>query len=528
MAHGSPAPGVVEENCLIYQQDGHPVRVELDTPAWQDWLENATSFSFKSAEGNFTAHKTRASNGRGGWYWYAHRRLHGQLSNLYLGTSARLTLQRLREAASVLALANDRQTADETFAAPELSPENETLLLSKLRVPRLSPQHVERPRLLSLLDQGILGALTLVAAPAGSGKTTLLAEWAARTDHPLAWISLETADNDPARFLSYLVAALTSLDERIESVQAGHAQSPERALTGLLNELTRLLEQEAVLVLDDYHVLTTPALHALLGFVLDHLPTRLHLIIGTRVDPPLALARLRARSQLSELRAQDLRFVPAEVEALASTMGLALSNEATDLLEERSEGWIAGVQLLALALRGQNNATAFLRAFHGTHRFLLDYVGEEVLAQQTPATQEFLLRTSVLERLTGPLCEAVTGQPDGQRQLAGLLRANLFVSALDEAETWYRYHALFAETLRGHLQKQQPGLLPELYRRASQWYEEQQGLEEACAYALLAGDFPNAARLVGDLLPSMIERGHFEQLGRWLRQLPPELIASSP
>lgn len=509
--------------------------IAVDTPAWWSWLENATSFTFKNEEGSFTAHKTRASNGRGGWYWYAYRRQHGRLSNLYLGTSEKLTLRRLREAAHTL---SGNSAAIEMPASPAIAPDpastsapgNDRLLVMKQRPPRLSMQHVSRPRLLTLLKQSALRSLTLVAAPAGSGKTTLLAEWAATSDFLLAWISLETTDNDPSRFLAYLLAALASLDARIDptAYQAADAQDPESALTGILNELTSSLQQDAVVILDDYHLLTAEMIHALLRFLLDHLPPHLHLIIGTRVDPPLPLARLRARGQLSEIRAEDLRFVPDEVEALVSSMGLALSTEATNLLETRAEGWITGIQLLALALRGQADAVAFLSAFRGTHRFLLDYVGEEVLAQQTPETQRFLLRTCALEQMTGPLCEALTDLPDGQIRLANLLRANLFVNALDDGEIWYRYHPLFAETLRTHLQKREPALLPELYLRASRWYEQQQRGEEACEYAFLAGDFHRAANLLAEILPQLIDQGRFEQLGRWLSQLPPDLIAESP
>lgn len=533
----SPTSGVVQDENLVYQQDGLQVMVAVDTPAWQSWLETATSFTFKCSEGNFTAHKTRASNGRGGWYWYAYRRQNGHLSNLYLGTSVKLTLRCLREAA--LALRSDeRVVKSSTVPALASCPPDDpvagadTLLVAKLHIPRLSAQHVSRARLLALLDQGVLGELTLVSAPAGSGKTTLLAEWAATSKCPVAWISLEATDNDPLRFIAYLVAALAGLDTLIDAAVRRYrpvdAQDAERALTGILNDLTHLLSQDAVVILDDYHLLTADAVHALLRFLLDHLPARLHLIIGTRVDPLLPLARLRARSQLSEVRAEALRFLSAEVEALAHVMGLALSEEATNLLEQRTEGWIAGVQLLALALRGQADATAFLRAFRGTHRFLLDYVSEEVLAQQTQETQRFLLRTSVLERMTGSLCDAVTGLPGGQARLADLLRANLFVSTLDDAETWYRYHPLFAEVLRAHLQKLEPELISELYLLACRWYEEHQCAEEACDYALLAGDLPRAAKLVEGLLPYLVEQGRFERLGHWLNQLPPDVIAASP
>ncbi len=502
---------IVQDNTLVYTRNGCEEHIELDTPAWQHWLAQATSFTFRSSEGNFTAHKTRASNGRGGWYWYAYRRQQGQLGNLYLGTSTRLTSQRLHEAARTLALARNENTTNpagtrslsttspettlalarnegttgltDTRAFSTLSPETmpdaftppfsvsreepeqshresnrvarpDLLLTARLYIPRLSAQHVARPHLLALLDRGTRGAMTLISASAGSGKTSLLAEWATRTQMPLAWLSLESSDNDPARFLTYLVTALARLDTRIEpTYQAADAQNPASALTGIINALTDLLEREAVLILDDYHVVTSETIHALVSFLLTHLPPRLHLIVSTRIDPPWPLARFRARNQLCEVRAQELCFARDEVRALTDSMGLTLSSEAAQILEQRTEGWIAGIQLLALALHGQTDTLAFLRRFRGTHRFFLAYVSEEILAQQAPDTRRFLLYTSILTRMTGPLCEAVTGLPDGQGQLAELLRANLFVSTLDDAETWYRYHALFAEALLARLQK---------------------------------------------------------------------------
>jgi LuxR family transcriptional regulator, maltose regulon positive regulatory protein len=522
--------------------DGRAIDLPLEPVSsdWFAWLETISSFAFQSRSGESCTVR-KESVQRGGTYWYAYRRQGRRMVKRYLARSADLTLGRLEMVTASLnagATDNIAATAEECLTDAEESivevyPETalppQQLLTTKLHMPRLPIQHVLRPRLLTLMQQGVQGQLLLLSAPAGSGKTTLLTEWASTTELPVAWISLEPADSDPARFLSYLVAALASLDQRIDiSRPPVDAQNPEQALTGILNDLTRLLEREAVVILDDYHLLTTDAVHALLRFLLDHLPIHLHLIIGTRIDPPLPLARLRARNQLSEVRIQELRFISDEVGTLMSMMGLVLSNEATNLLEQHAEGWIAGVQLLALALRGKADAAAFLRTFHGTHRFLLDYVSEEVLAQQEPDIQHFLLRTCILSQMTGSLCDAVTGLSGGQTRLADLLRANLFVSSLDDAEIWYRYHPLFAETLRAHLQKLEPGLIPELYLRASYWYEQHQDREKACDYALLADDLPRAAQLIVELLPQLVEQGRIEQLGRWLSQLPPALIAASP
>ena len=510
-------------------------------PSWYAWLETATTFRFTCEEGTFTAHKVRAGNRRGGWYWRAYRRQHGRLSRCYLGVSTNLTLPCLHEAARRLAARSEGTSTRKDVPEQEPEAQNMTssdvftpilILNTKFALPRLPVQHIARPHLLAFLEQGVQRPLTLVSAPAGSGKTTLLAEWATTTTLPVVYLSLETADNDPARFLSYLLAQLSRLDERMSTtVQADrswYARDHEHALIGPLNDLTRLLQQDAVVILDDYHLITTDAVHACVHFLLEHLPARLHLLIGTRVDPPLPLARLRARNQLSELRIGELRFVAPEVEAFARTMGLTLTDEALDLLQARTEGWIAGIQLLALALRRHTDAAAFLQASGGTHRFLLDYVSEEVLAQQPAEMQRFLLRTCLLEPLTGPLCDAVTGEPGGQERLATALRANLFVSALDDTQTWYRYHPLFAEALRARLHQLEPELVPELYRRASHWYEQQHQEEEACEYALRAGDQPRAANLLEYLIPHLLEQGKFLQMRQWLSQLSPALVVDSP
>jgi LuxR family maltose regulon positive regulatory protein len=538
--------GNVRENTVVAQHGGRQVLIPVGTPAWYTWLATATAFTFTNEEGSFTAHKARASNGRGGWYWYASRRRRGHLTTIYLGTSEKLTLHRLQEAARTLAeraeqALTEQSSTREREAPPPRAPfppavlpmmDGDSLLAAKLHMPHLPARHIARPHLLALLEGGVQRPVTLVSAPAGSGKTTLLAEWARASSRPVAWLSLEGRENDPSRFLSYLLGALVRLDERLDpaaqTVHSWQVPDHERILTRLLNELEHRLGQDAVLVLDDAHLLTNEGVQAALLFLLDHLPARLHLVIGTRLDPPLPLARLRAHHQVSELRTEELRFHSSEVEAFARAMELTLSDEATRLLEERTEGWIAGIQVLALALRGKCDAAAFLCSSVGTHHVLLDYVREEVLTQQPPELQRFLLRTSILERMTGPLCEAVSGEPDSQDRLAAVLRANLFVSALDETGTWYRYHPLFAEVLRAEVQKREPGLLSDLYRRASCWYEAHQGTEEACAYALLAGDLPRAAHLVAELVPHLMHQGQVEQVGRWLEQLPPSEIAASP
>jgi len=323
--------GAVQNGILTCEHDGPTTAVAVGTPAWYAWLETAMTFTFASEGGRFTAHKARAGNRRGGWYWRAYRRQQGHLAHCYLGVSANLTLPRLLEAAHRLAAraqsAESGQGASGQRHESQATPSSWSALLSpvlilntKCAVPRLPVQHVPRAHLVARLERGAAGPLTLVAAPAGSGKTTLLAEWARTTQMPVAWLSLESADSDPARFLAYLLAALRTLDTRI-SLEAGGVpeahQIPdlEAALACLVNDLHRTLAADAALVLDDAHVLEGEAAQRLLLFLLEHLPEQLHLVLGTRVDPPLPLARLRARGQVRELRADTLRFAPTEVQA---------------------------------------------------------------------------------------------------------------------------------------------------------------------------------------------------------------------
>ncbi len=329
--------GAVCNGCLVYEQQGQNVVVLVDTPSWYAWLETAATFTFTCDEGIFTAHKAPAGNRRGGWYWRAYRRKRGRLSRCYLGVSSNLTLANLQEAAR--RLAGDAEDTPPPAPVPLASQRRTStvLLQSSITPPRLPVQHVARPRLLALLEQGLRGPVIVVSAPAGSGKTTLLAEWAATTTRPVAWLSCEEGENDPVRFLSSLTAALARVDARLDiaaqTERPWHPPEHEQVLTRLLNDLERVLQHDTVLILDDVHALTTEASQALLLFLLNHLPSRLHLLIGTRVDPP-RLSRLRARQQITELRSHELRFLPAEVEAFAHAMELPLGSEAIRLLEE--------------------------------------------------------------------------------------------------------------------------------------------------------------------------------------------------
>jgi LuxR family maltose regulon positive regulatory protein len=377
-------------------------------------------------------------------------------------------------------------------------------------------------------------ALTLVSAPAGFGKTTLLAQWLAESDTPVAWISLEAEDNDPARFLSYLITALQTLDAQLGTtalamLRTPQPPSPETVLALLASDLAERDAGDFALVLDDCHVITAESIQRGMIFLLEHLPPQLHLFLVTRADPPLPLARLRAQGQLCEVRAADLRFGATEASTfLQAVMGLDLEDEAVATLEQRTEGWIAGLQLAALSLQGRTDVSGFLATFSGTHRYVLDYLSEEVLARQPMPVQQFLLHTCILERLGGSLCDAVVEQEGSQAMLEWLERANLFVVALDDERCWYRYHHLFAEVLRSHLQQREPTLPPILHRRASAWYEQHHLSAEAVQHALAVPDAELAARLIEPIALPAVFKGRISTVLGWLNALPKALVRTRP
>ena len=418
-------------------------------------------------------------------------------------------------------------------AAPRL------LLETKFYVPQSSRARVPRARLSERLDGGTASKLVLVSAPAGFGKTTLLAEWlasgpAAPTDaRRAAWLSLDREDNDPATFWTYLVAALQPVAPGVGASAVALLQSSQpppiqTVLTTLLNDLGALTD-DVVLVLDDYHVIDTPDVHAGMAFLLDHLPPRLHLLIAGRADPPLPLPRLRARGELVELRAGDLRFAPEEAAAyLNGVMGLHLTAQDVAALEGRTEGWIAALQLAALSMQGRDDVAGFIAGFAGDARYVVDYLVEEVLQRQPAGVQAFLLQTSVLDRLSGPLCDAVTGQDAGRSMLEALDRGNLFLVPLDDRRWWYRYHHLFADVLRARLQDEQPDLVPALHRRASDWFEQQGDRAVAIDHALAAADFARAADLVELAMPDMRRHRREAAARRWLEMLPEDLFRFRP
>ena len=411
------------------------------------------------------------------------------------------------------------------------------ILATKLYIPPPRPNIVPRPRLIERLNDGLAkgGRLTLISASAGFGKTTLVSEWIAGCGQPVAWLSLDEGDNDPIRFISYLIAALQTIkpglgDELLPALHASHHQPPqiEMVLTTLLNEISSIPDS-FLLILDDYHVIDSKQVDETLAFLLEHQPSQMHLVIATREDPSLPLARLRVRGQLTELRAADMQFTPAEAtEFLNRVMGLNLSEGDIAALEARTEGWIAGLQLAALSMQGHQDAASFIKSFTGSHRFVLDYLIEEVLGQQSEKIQTFLLRTSILDRMCGSLCDAVLLDPStsGQEILERLERTNLFIVPLDNERRWYRYHHLFGDLLRQRLG--QPQELAEYHLRASKWYETNEDLAEAFHHALEANDFERAARLAEAAWQGM-ER-NFQTLAwlGWVKKLPDAAICSRP
>ena len=410
------------------------------------------------------------------------------------------------------------------------------LLETKLYAPRPRRGLVARPRLSERLSRGVESKLTLVSAPAGFGKSTLVADWLASApaaQRSAAWLSLDPADDQPAVFWAYLIAALQTVAPGVGAnalalVQGPQAPPIEAVLAVLLNELSAV-SNDIVLVLDDYHMVDTHEIRAGMAFLLEHLPPQLHLVITTRADPPLPLARLRARGELVEIRAADLRFTPDEADAyLNGMMGLDLAARDVAALEGRTEGWIAALQLAVLSIQGRDDIAGFIAGFAGDDRYIVDYLVEEVLQRQPERVRSFLLQTSILGRLNGPLCDAVTGHDGGKAMLEALDRGNLFLVSLDDRRQWYRYHQLFADVLRAHLLDERSGEVPDLHRRASEWYEANGDRPEAIRHALAAEDFDRAAGLIELAVPAMRQTRQEATVLGWLRALPSDVVQRRP
>jgi LuxR family transcriptional regulator, maltose regulon positive regulatory protein len=526
-----------------------------DDASWFAWLAARSSFSFQCKLGHMTLRKESRPRGEG--YWYAYRNQGRKTAKLYVGRNSDLTIARLEATARTLSsITSEKHTVPESGVQVMDEARQEPLLLApKLHLPRLHNSHVLRERLLAQLDAALERKLILLSAPAGFGKTTLVSQWLAsrktssgENQHfqPVAWVSLDGGDNDPVRFWRYIITASQSfqtdlgksalvllLAERTAWHPAFERPALEAVLTMFLNELSQV--PAGVLVLEDYHLITSPQIHEALAYLIEHLPASLHIVIITRSDPPLPLARLRAHDELVELHAADLRFSLDEARAFFQQVTpFSLSSEVLMRLEARTEGWVTGLRLLALALQGRavrQEIEDFLMTFAGSHRHVLDFFVTEVLCAQPETLQLFLLQTSVLDRLTGSLCDAVTGRDDSELLLETLERANLFLQPLDGAGQWHRYHTLFAEAMQYEARRRLgEDALRSCYGKASCWYEQHDMLAEAIEAALSARDFARAVMLIERLTEeSQVMEGHeLHTLRRWLEQVPEAVMEGHP
>jgi LuxR family transcriptional regulator, maltose regulon positive regulatory protein len=533
--------------------------VLVGSAEWYDLLEQLDSFGFKDHSGrSFTARREQRKQG---WYWYAYRNRGKKLRKVYLGKADQLEPARLQAAARELA----KLPTDVQYTRPPAGPSRAEqvadgfLHSTKLRIPAPPGNLLQRPRLtqqLSRLFQGAPAAvkpqppLTVISAPAGYGKTTLLAQglgvggWelaaAVPTPHPptpnsplVAWLSLDPDDNDPKHFWRYLIAALqTSVPELGQQalllLQEAQPPAIDAAVAALLDDLQQV-SRAMVLVLDDYHVIDTPAIHDSLAALLTYCPAHLHVVISSRTPPPLPFGRLRLRSDVIEIQAPDLRLTDAEGIALLSCDPRLVDNQsAITIVLRTADGWIAGVNLFLLALQRQGDLETALAAFNGSHPYLTEYFLEHVWHQQSPPIQAFLLHTAVLENLSGSLCAAVTGLPNGQQMLAEIAQANLFLIALDQPPGWYRYHPLFAQALRRILEQVHPEEVPALHRRAAQWYLEQHSIGDALRHLIAGQCWVEAAQMLEQQALPMLQGGHVAHLLRGLRQLPQAVLLERP
>jgi len=410
---------------------------------------------------------------------------------------------------------------------------NTELLKTKLYQPQTPPELISRLRLIQKLNTGLAGKLTLISAPAGYGKTTVLSEWISSTEIPTCWVSLDASDNDPARFWAYVIAALQTIKSKLgsaaEKLVKSRQQLPTEAiLTSLINDISTD-DSELIMVLDDYYLIDSTVIHKAVSFLIDHLPSQLHLVISGRSDPPLPLANLRAKGLLSELRTADLRFTQQEAsDFLKLATETELSESDVLRLEERTEGWIASLQMAALSLKGREDVAGFINSFSGSHRYILDYLTDEVLRRQNERTRSFLLKTSIVDHLCGPLCDALAGSDDSQHTLEQLDEANLFVTPLDDKRYWYRYHRLFADLLKNQLMRTYPDDIHNLHLTAAKWYEENGFVHGAMHHVFAVNDFEYAADLIEQSAFDLLTEGKSYALQTWLAKLPKELVASRP
>jgi len=487
-----------------------------DNDRWQTWLAARAAFVFHGRAGRINLHNEQRTRTKR--YWYAYHAT-GQRTKRYLGSTANLTLDHLEQVAGEMSGAHvsappaSRAQMPTALSDVARKAEQPLLLATKLAPPRLPAALVVRGRLLRQLAAVPAHRLTLLSAAAGWGKTTLLSTWAAEHSHPVAWVSLDAQDNDPTLFWSAVIVALHKGVPEVGATALAMLHAPQSpplttVLTSLLNDLTFAVVPSApiLLILDDYHVIDDQIIHESLTFLLEHLPEQGCLVLASRVDPDLPLARWRVRGELLEIRAADLRFTAAEATAFfTQSLGEELAEDDVRLLEQRTEGWIAGLQLAVLAMRQRADRAAFVQLFTGGHRYLLDYVQEEILQLQPLPVQRFLLQTAVVPRMNAALCEALTGEPLSQAMLDWLERHNLFVAPLDDRRQWYRMHDLFREVLLARLHATEPQLAPRLHKRAARWYAAQGAQREAIVHALAAVDVAYAADLIERSSPALAE-----------------------
>lgn len=515
------------------EQQKNALHVRDNDSAWFDWLASHTSFSFQGRGGHLNLLKeTRPHGGEG--YWYAYVRQGKGRIKQYAGRTSNLTFAHLEHLADMKRLRSDRvprirevrrSLQDEIVLEP--------LLTSQLHAPRLASPLIVREDLLSALNDGLERKLTLLSAPAGFGKTTLLAQWVERQKHRVAWLSLDNEQNNPLCFLSYLIGSLQQVQPSLGSeILADFRSTSPTSLTSsivsLLNKLASL-QMDMTIVLDNYHLIESSIIHDALTLLLDHLPPHIHVVIASRSEPPFLLARLRASGQMMELGTDALRLTREELEkVLTDVLHLKPEPEEMDELDERIEGWIAGLYLASSAVQGQTDVAHFLAACTGKNRYIQTYFLEEVLSGLPQDLQTFLLSTALLERCNSSLCVAVTGQEKTRHLLEELACADVFLSPLTEREDWYRYHPLFASALRQHLLRTQPELVATLHLRASQWYEAHALPAEAIEQALLIQAHSRAATLIEGVAPTLISEGKITLLHNWLDALPEEIVRSSP
>lgn len=514
-----------------------PLRV--GTADWYRWLETARSFAWRGAAGRFTARQEDRSGSR---FWYAYRRQNGALRKTYLGRSSELTAERLAEAARTLA-AMARMAEDEAPTAKHAAEAAEKtdgwlspLIATKITAPQSPPSLVARPAVLARCRESVAHPCAIVAAPAGFGKTTLLtmvADAMRGDGWQVAWVTLEESEQDPIRFWQYALAALDHVQPGLGATARHMLEVPrsapiERILTVFVNELAAA-RTPILLVLDDYHRAATPAIDQGLIFLIEHAPAPLHLLVAARATPAFPLARLRAQGRIAELDASDLRFSADEARRfMRETMRLTLPPAQLARIEERTEGWVAGLQLAALSLRNQSDAPALLDEATATPRYIAEYLIDEVLERQPDDVQAFLLQTALLERLSGPLCDAVTGRTDSAALLDQLMRAQLFVTPLDSAQTWYRYHHLFAEVLRERLERRMPELVVQCHQRAADWLWRHDMGDDAIRHLLAAGLYPEAADRIEQQSDRLVLHGEVAGLANWVRALPREVVLTRP